>query len=145
MELIFVAALIVIIVSSAAPRFSGTFNSLRTQDFISDITSFARYAQARAVIEGTEKRLIFDREKKIFGVDGYHKGQEEEGYWNREKSRRIPDFISLDLKGKEKIRFYPDGTAEETFIGISVPSIDKNCLISIEAGTGYVKVEEVKQ
>lgn len=149
LELIFVAAILVFIATLAVPQFRKTFDSLQLQNFISDVVSFARYAQSKAITDGTINKLIFNVKEKIFAIETYagiktgDEGTKEK--WEEIKSKKMPDFVSVDLEdAKDGIKFYPDGTADKATIKINISS-GKNYTISVEQATGYVKVEELPQ
>lgn len=141
LELIFVAAILIFIATLAIPQFRRSFNFLGLQNFVSDVASFARYAQAKAIMEGKVTRLAFDIDNKYLRIES----TPDDKKWEAEKSKPIPDFISIDLQGIENgIKFYPDGTADKASINIGIPS-GKSYTVSTESATGYVKVEELTQ
>lgn len=145
LELIFVASILVIITALAIPRFTKTFNSLRLKNFVSDIVSFVRYAQANAITGGDVNRVFFDVEKRSVKVERMIASETEDPNWHPERSKPIPDLIKIESADTEEgIRFYPDGTADEATIEIK-DSFGGRYAVSIEASTGYVKVEEEKQ
>lgn len=141
LELIFVAVILAFIATLALPQFRKTFNSLKLQSFVSDVVSFARYAQVKAITDGRPSKLVLDTEQKFLKVE--IEGADEE--WHLEKSKSIPDFILIDLQDSEgEIIFYSNGTADECSIKVGIPA-GKNYAISTESATGYVKVEELSQ
>jgi Tfp pilus assembly protein FimT len=143
LELVFVAAILIIVSALAVPRFGKTFDLLRLQNFISDTVSFARYAQAKAITDGKVYRLVFDLEKKTLKIESDTGA--EEGKWGVEKGKLIPDYVKVELQdGKVDIKFYPDGTADKATVMVSVPS-GKSYTILTEPATGYVRSEETKQ
>lgn len=151
LELIFVAAILIFIATVAIPQFRKSFNFLGLQNFVSDVVSFARYAQAKAIVDGKTKRLMFDVEGKLLRIESYDVVKKEDEVeiedWSLEKSKPIPDFIILtDLQqySENGIKFYPDGTADKATIKITISS-GKSYTISVEQATGYVKVEEPLQ
>lgn len=149
LELIFVAAILIIVSTLAIPRFGKTFNFLQLQNFASDMVSFARYAQARAITEGKKYRVMFDSAEKLMKLQSCLEVEKEDGTkgesWNTEKAKSIPDYVTVKLeKGKGDINFYPDGTADEARVEVFVPS-GKSYNILIEPATGYVKFEEAKE
>lgn len=149
LELIFVAAILIIVSTLAIPRFRKTFDFLQLQNFASDAVSFARYAQAKAIIDGKTHRLVFDSEKKLMKLESCVEVKEGDGTegerWDTEKAKLIPDYVSVELEGgKGDIKFYPDGTADKATIKIFAPS-GKCYNIFVEAATGYVKFEDIKK
>lgn len=140
LELIFVAAILIFIATLAVPQFRRSFNFLGLQNFVSDVVSFARYAHAKAIMDGNTNRLSFDFENGYMRIESTR----DDKQWLLEKSKSIPDFISVDLQDSEgSFKFYSDGTADEASFKISVPS-GKTYAISIQSATGYVKVEELQ-
>lgn len=129
-ELIFVVALVTIAAAVAIPQFKRSFDSLVLQNFISDFTAFTGYAQAKAVSGGSEIRVEIDLPQKRLTA--------------AEKERRIPDSVSVDLKGGTgKITFYPDGSSDKEEFEIS-GRYGKKYSVSVEPGTGYVNVKETQ-
>ena len=130
MELIFIVALVTIAAAASIPQFKRSFDSLMLQNFISDFTAFAGYAQAKAVSGGSEVRINIDLPQRLLTAG--------------EKQRRIPDSVSVDLKGGAgKVTFYPDGSSDKAEFGIS-GRYDKKYAVSVEPGTGYVNVKETQ-
>lgn len=149
LELILVAVILIVITALAVPRFRGTFDYLQLQSLVSDVVSFAGYAQARAITGAEINRLIFDTEKKSLGVDTYagvESGDEgAKETWERIKGRAVPDFISIELQdSRDAVKFYPDGTADKVTIKIGISS-GRSFTISIDPLTGYAKAEESPQ
>lgn len=149
LELIFVAAILIIVVTLAIPRFGKTFNFLQLQNFASDTVSFARYAQAKAITDGKIYRLAFNLEKKTLSIESRVESEEKDGgeaeSWYMEKIKPIPGYVSVELQdGKADIQFYPDGTADKATIEASTPS-GKYYKIFVEPATGYVKLEDIKK
>lgn len=147
-ELIFVAAILVTITALSVPRFSGSFNFLAARNFVFDVASFARYAQATAITNAAINRLVLDPEKKVVKIEGYSGtelvGEELVEVWRLDKSKSMPDSVSVASKsGADVIKFYPDGTADEAVIKITA-SGGMSYTISIEGITGYVRLEENK-
>ncbi len=140
LELIAVAAILVVIITLAVPLFRKTFTGLQLRNFVSDCVSFCRYAQAEAIIKRNTQRIAFDPEKKYMKIQS----MDGETQWQTAKLKRIPASISVELQGLEgDVKFYPDGTADKGLIKIGIPS--KYYAISIEPATGYVKVEELTE
>lgn len=147
-ELIFVAAILVFATALAVPRFSGSFNFLTARNFVFDVASFARYAQATAITNAAVNRLVLDPGKKVLKIEGYAGtelvGEELVEVWRLDRSKSMPDSVSVASKsGADVIKFYPDGTADEAVIKITA-SGGKSYTIYIEGVTGYVRLEEDK-
>jgi len=147
-ELIFIVALIVIVAAVSIPQFKRSFDSLVLQNFISDFTAFAGYAQAKAVSGGSEVRINIDLPQKRLLTEDHIVSQDDSGQpleaWAAGKERRIPDSVSVDLKGgADKVTFYPDGSSDKAEFGIS-GRYDKKYTVSVEPGTGYVNVKQTE-
>jgi len=147
-ELIFIVAFIAIVAAALIPQFKRSFDSLVLQNFISDLTAFAGYAQAKAVSSGSEVRINIDLPRKRLLIEDHIVSQDDSDQpletWAAGKERRIPDSASVDLKGGSgKITFYPDGSSDKAEFGIS-GKYDKKYAVSIEQGTGYVNVEQTE-
>lgn len=141
LELIFVVVILVVITALAIPQFRNAFNYLQFQGFVSDTVSFARYGQARAITDRKTDRLSFDLKNGYMMLESSVDGKT----WTAEKFKPIPSFVSVTLEGDDgEIKFYPDGTADGKKVTISGPS-GKGYVISTEAATGYVKVEELAE
>lgn len=129
-ELVFIVALVVTVAAVSIPQFKRSFDSLVLQNFISDFTAFAGYAQAKAVSGGSEVSINIDLEQRLLTAG--------------EKQRRIPDSVSVDLKGGAgKVTFYPDGSSDKAEFGLG-GRYDKKYTVSVEPGTGYVDVKETQ-
>lgn len=145
LELVFVGLILVLISALAFPQFRKTFNFLISKNFVFDIVSFARYAQAKAIISQVPGRLIFDAERKVMEVQIYEgrikeAGDDQVEVWHTERSAPIPDTVKIDFKG-EAIKFYPDGTADKSTIAVTLSS-GRSYAILVEEATGRVKYEE---
>ncbi len=148
MELIFIVALIVIVAAVSIPRFKSSFDSLVLQNFISDFTAFAGYAQAKSVSSGSEVRINIDLPQKRLLTEDRIVSQDDFGQpleaWAADKERRIPDSVSVDLKASaDKVVFYPDGSSDKAEFEIS-GEYNKKYTVSIEPGTGYVNVKQTE-
>jgi len=148
LELVLVAAILIIVSALAVPRFRKTFDFLQLQNFASDTVSFARYAQAKAITDGKIYKLVFDTEKKLLKIESQAKAEDGDGgeeKWYTEKNKLMPDYVEVQLEeGKGDVKFYPDGTADKATIKVFVPS-GKSYNIFIEPATGYVKFEDIKE
>lgn len=147
-ELIFIIALITIITAVSIPQFKRSFDSLVLQNFISDFTALAGYAQAKAVSSGSEVRVNLDLPQKRFLIEDRLESQgaygESEVEWEAGKEKRIPDSVLVDLKeSADKIVFYPDGSSDKAEFEVS-GRYNKKYLVSVEPGTGCVNVKETE-
>ena len=131
LELIFVITLMAILAAVTLPQFRRSFDSLVLQNFVSDFTSLAMYAQAKAVSGSSETRVDFDLPQKRILTEDH-------------KVKAIPDSVLVDLKeGTGKIVFYPDGTSDKADFEIRGKYGGKYS-ISVDPGTGYVNVKETE-
>lgn len=147
-ELIFIVALIAIVAAVSIPQFKRSFDSLMLQNFISDFTAFAGYAQAKAVSGGSEVRINIDLPQKRLLTEDHIVSQDDSDQsleaWAAGKERLIPDSVSVDLKGGSgKVTFYPDGTSDKAEFVIG-GKYDKKYAVSVEPGTGYVNVKQTE-
>ena len=148
LELILVAAVMSILVAVSVPQFRKSFDSLVFQNFISDLTSFAGYAQAKAVTNSSEMRVNIDLQQKRLLLESRMPsggtltlGTEE---WRIEKTKVIPDSLSVDLKGGSgEIKFYPDGTSDKAEFAVT-DRYGIECSVFVEPGTGYVDVKKTE-
>ena len=147
-ELIFVITLLTILAAVTVPQFRKSFDSLVLQNFVSDFTSLAMYAQAKAVSGGAETSVDFDLPQKRILIEDRLVLQDSFGggvdQWVAGKVKVIPDTVSVDLKeGEGKIVFYPDGTSDKADFEITGKYGGKYS-ISVDPGTGYVNVKQAE-
>lgn len=147
-ELLFVAAILLFITALAAPRFKNTFDFLRAQDFVFDVVSFSRFAEAKSVFTREVNRLVIDVGNRVMTVESLYTTENDgkvKESWYLEKSRKIPDHLRFDsIEDKIVVKFYPDGSSEAASFKITTDS-GKSYIISTELPTGYVKVNESSQ
>jgi len=147
-ELIFIAVILSILAAVSIPQFRKSFNLLAVQNFISDFTAIAGYAQAKAVNGGSEVRIRLDLPKKLLLTENHFIIQDSYGVtkeeWRIEKVKNIPDSVSIDLKKTgDRIVFYPDGTSDNAQLEIS-DGYGRKYSVSMEPGTGYVTVKQMQ-
>ncbi|MDD4879629.1 MAG: prepilin-type N-terminal cleavage/methylation domain-containing protein [Candidatus Omnitrophica bacterium] len=147
-ELIFVVALLTILAAITVPQFRRSFDSLVLRNFVSDFTSLAMYAQAKAVSGSAEASVDFDLpQKRILTEDHLVSRDPYEGnvdQWVTGKVKTIPDSVLVDLKeGKAKIIFYPDGTSDKADFEIKGKYGGKYS-VSVDPGTGYVNTKQAE-
>jgi len=116
MELLIVLFLLSLFTALVAPSFSRTILSGRMRACTAEVRSTLAKARSYAVADGRVRFVVFDLEEGKFGLD------------NDTVLRGFPAPIRLDylLVGGEEIRgttarvrFYPDGTADEAEISIA--------------------------
>lgn len=147
-ELIFVVTLLAILAAVTLPQFRRSFDSLVLQNFISDFTALAGYAQAKAITNGYKARINFDLPQKRLLAETRVVYQDASGNpaeeWSPDKSKVIPDSVLVDLKeGTGKIVFSPDGTSDQADFEIKGKYGGKYS-VSIDPGTGYVNVKQTE-
>jgi len=147
-ELIFVVTLLAILAAVTVPQFRRSFDSLVLQNFVSDFTSFAMYAQAKAVSGGSETSVDLNLPQKLLLTEDHLKYQDASGgnvdQWVTGKVKAIPDTVSVDLKnGTGKIVFYPDGTSDSADFEINGKYGGKYS-VSVDPGTGYVNAKQTE-
>lgn len=115
-ELLAVLLLAGMLVSLVVPSLSATLESSRLRSGASDVRSTLSLARALAAAGARERSVTFDLEKGEYGVDG------------GAQRRSFPDGIGISRarvgeetieRGVFRVRFFPDGSADETEIEIS--------------------------
>ncbi|MDD5072487.1 MAG: prepilin-type N-terminal cleavage/methylation domain-containing protein [Candidatus Omnitrophica bacterium] len=147
-ELIFIITLLAILAAVAVPQFRRSFDSLVLQNFVSDLTSLAMYAQAKAISGSAEASVDFDLPQKRVLTEDHLVFRDPYGVdvdqWVTGKVKSIPDSVLIDLKeGKAKIVFYPDGTSDRADFEIKGKYGGKYS-VSVDPGTGYVNVKQTE-
>jgi len=135
MELLIVLFLLSLITALVAPSFSQTLLSGRMRTSTAEVRATLAKARSYAVVEGRVRSVVFNLEEGKFGLD------------NDAVLRGFTEpirFGSLMIGGEEirkataRVRFYPDGTAEEA--EISVVSGDGGMLrVKTDPLTGIVE------
>jgi prepilin-type N-terminal cleavage/methylation domain-containing protein len=69
LELLMVLVILGTIVAVSAPRVTRSFHSLAARDAASTLASNMRYAQARAIADGTPVRMVFDQAAGRYSVE----------------------------------------------------------------------------
>jgi len=108
-ELIVVLALAGIFVVLVLPSFSGTLESARLRAGAADIRTTLSRARTLAAFEGRERTVSFDLERGVYGIPGENEMRLPEGI--RVLAARVGETTTED--GSARVRFYPDGSAEE--------------------------------
>lgn len=161
-ELVIVAAIILLMVSVSTPLFRNTFRDLEFRDAAYNIGKVIQYAQQRAIIEEKRYKLKFDFDKRAYRlfVEGEKKVEAEppqeggiaaeEAAFAWEKSTGkfgsyfyLPEDVTL--KGeKEEIIFLPNGRCDIISLYL-VNKENKIFKIDTNGRAGYVKVVETKE
>ncbi len=147
-ELIFVVTLMAVLAAFTVPQFRRSFDSLVLQNFVSDFSSLAMYAQAKAITGGSETSVDIDLTQKLLLAEDHVKYQDAYGgnvdLWVTGKVKAIPDPVSVDLKaGTGKIVFYPDGTSDSADFNI-VGKYGGKYSVTVDPGTGYVNAKKTE-
>ena len=116
MELLIVLFVLSLLTALVAPSFSHTLLSGRMRTCAAEVRATLARARSYAVSEGRMRFVVFNLEEGKFGLD------------NDAVLRGFPEpirFDSLMVGGEEireataRVRFYPDGTAEEAEIKVA--------------------------
>ncbi len=166
-ELVIVAAIILVLVAISTPLFRHTFRDLELRDAAYNISKMIQYAQQRAVIEEKKYRLLFDFNKKAYRLLVWNKekeadnssaegaegarlpaGQEPASGW-KEVTGRFGGYFYLPegvrFRGdRDKITFLPNGRCDKASLYITNKE-NKTFEIKTTGRTGYVEIFEVEQ
>jgi len=116
MELLVVLFILSLLTALVAPSFSQTLLSGRMRTSAAEVRATLAKARSYAVVEGRMRFVVFNLEEGKFGLD------------TDAVLRGLTEpirFGSLMIGGEEireataRVRFYPDGTAEEAEISIA--------------------------
>jgi prepilin-type N-terminal cleavage/methylation domain-containing protein len=114
-ELLVVLFLLSVLAAMAVPSFFRTIVSARLRQSASDVRAVFGKARSLAAAGARERSVVFDPEKGEYGLD------------NEAFRRGFPDPIRLGrvviageehARGDARIRFFPDGTAEEAEVTV---------------------------
>ena len=163
-ELVIVAAIILVLVAVSSPLFRATIRDLELQDATYNLSKLIKYGQQRAIIEEKKYRLLFDFDKGT-----YHLLVEEEkeeaategksssgtgstsasgGGWKKTTGRFGEYFYlpkGVKFKGEtDRITFLPSGRCDKITLYV-VGQKNKALEIKTNGRAGYVGVSEVKE
>ncbi len=114
-ELLVVLFILSIFTALAAPSFHRTMVSARLRVSAAEVRAAFGKARSLAVAAGRVRTVVFDLEKGEFGLD------------NEVLRRAFAEPIRLggvrvggeeQAEGEARVRFYPDGTAEEAEVSV---------------------------
>ena len=125
-ELVLVILIISSLAAMAVPGFRKTFNNMQFEQVSSDVSGVLNFARSNAIFKRTECRVMIDRDKQYFFVEG------------ASRVYSMPRDIKID-SDKGSVSFYPDGRAQN--ITITLNGIDKTRTFSTEGTRGYVKIK----
>ena len=140
LELMLVTAIILVLVALSTPIFRRTYEDLKLATSAKNIAYMANFCLERAVFERIDYRLVIDTENRSYRI--FIKNEEKNTFkplkerWGR--SFRIPRGIEIKA-GDGIIDFSPDGDMNSVIIYL-IGKENKTIVVSIEAGTGLIKV-----
>lgn len=142
-ELILVAALILVLVGASVPLFRKSFSGIQAKDTSQNVVQLMRYAQAKAIAERKLSRVNFDFIEGAFWLSVQDEASPQEfkrlkGKWGL--TFKAPEGISIEGEASF-ITFYPDGTSDKTKIEIS-DNKASSFTITTQRTIKYVEVEE---
>ncbi|MBI4357924.1 MAG: hypothetical protein HY584_01370 [Candidatus Omnitrophica bacterium] len=110
-ELVTVAALIVILAGLATTRFVESFQARRMDHFVKELVIFLRYVQFKTIEEGTIHKLEIESDSG--GIRGFSQDEKPSKFreirtpfFNR---FRNPKPFSIGLDQGDEVYFFPDG------------------------------------
>jgi len=120
-ELILVAALILVLVGISVPLFRRSFSGIQAKDASQNVVQLMRYAQAKAIAERKLCRVNFDFIERAFWLSVQDETSPQEfkrlkGKWGL--TFKAPEGISIEGEASF-VAFYPDGTSDKAKIKIS--------------------------
>lgn len=155
-ELVIVSVLIVSLTAAIMPVFRGTFISLRRERAIRDLMATMKYAQSRAIVEGSEFRIYFHPPKNAYWLA--RQILTEEGYLVFKPVMeatggytKLPDKLLLQTPDARRegrtefyyISFFPSGACNIATIKIALAEAPhKRYVISTEGRLGHFSLKE---
>jgi prepilin-type N-terminal cleavage/methylation domain-containing protein len=140
-ELLVVIAIIGSLVAISLPRFRGTFNNLKFDNFCQNLVSRMRYLQERASVEQGNYRLNFDLNNMAIKIEAKEEASSGfipvSGLLGRKIN--IPEGIEMGI-GSLYIFFYPDGSIEGSDIEIS--GYQNQAIIDIKESIGRIELQK---
>jgi len=119
-ELIILLVLISLCAIVLVPRVGGSRERILGGNLLNDLEARLRYAQYHAVLEDTPFLFQYDRGKKRFEfLRSAPETSREQWLGIRDRwarSKPVPDPFSFEVRGKDNILFFPDGSASESDI-----------------------------
>lgn len=142
LEVLVVVAIVGAIFALGIPRFRGTFDSLRFQNFCQDLLARMRYLNERASVEQVIYRLTFDfssaRAEITFKADP-EENIFEEVRGRLGKAMPIPAGIAIETS-PQGIFFFPDGSIAGA--DIHLRDSHRSATIKINNSLGRLSLEE---
>ena len=158
-ELIVVAAIIVVLVAVSSPLFKTTFKDLEIKNTLYDLSKIIKYAQERSVIEEKRYQLVlnFDRNayfllsekedaKEKAGTDDSEEETDDSG-WEKVPGRYGKVFYlpsGIRFRGElDRLKFYPGGRCDKASILVTDEK-NESYEIRTNGRAGYVSIEKVE-
>jgi general secretion pathway protein H len=134
LEMILVLAIAGMIAAVVIPSLPGALESARLRGSAGEVRATFILARTLAVSEARNRSVAFDLPRGEFGVEGdARKGILPEGI--RMTAVRLGD--AAEERGIVRIRFYPDGSADEAVVALS-SSGGGGLRVSVDPLTGMV-------
>ena len=149
-EIILVAAVLVILLVSTLPRFQETSQRLHVERTAFEVAQLLRYAHGRAVSQGDVIVVTWDgegRRASLGSLDGT-----EPAAWPIDCSRQplplspplqstsVPETVTVNLVREDRavtcVNFFPDGTSDPTTLHLIHRALDY--IVTVHGPTSYV-------
>ncbi len=122
LELVVVLFLAAALAALVVPSFSGTLESARLRAGAAEVRATLSLARALSAAQARERSVSFDLETGEYGVAGESARRLPEGI--RLRSVRVGDRVvdgerAIGDKAAARVRFFPDGSAEETEVALT--------------------------
>lgn len=141
-EVLVVVVIVGVVLALGLPRFRGTFDNLRFENFCQDILSRMQYLTERASVERAVYRLTFDLAARRAEI-AYKTNPEEDTFMQARgrlgKSIPIPAGVTIETNPL-RIFFFPDGSIAGADIRVSDPL--RSATIKINNSLGRLSLEE---
>ena len=122
-ELILVAAVLVILVATAVPRFRNTARRLQAEQAAFELAQHLRGASAYAVAQQQVIRWVWDDKAHSAYLELLSEVGEPTPLSGRiARTSPLPDDLSVEFVEVDKLQFLPDGTSDAATLIVSVDS-----------------------
>ncbi|MBN1872571.1 MAG: prepilin-type N-terminal cleavage/methylation domain-containing protein [Candidatus Omnitrophica bacterium] len=158
-ELIIVAAIIVVLVAMSSPLFMATFRDLEVKNSLYDLGKIIKYAQERAIIEEKRYRLILSFDRNLYFLlsedanadkdeeSGDSSGGGEDAGWEKVPGKygkvyHLPE--GAEFQGEvDSLNFYPSGRCDSVTIQVK-ESDNESYEIKTNGRAGYVSISKTQ-
>ena len=139
-ELLVVIIIISTLALTGLPRFRGTFNNIKFDNFCQDLTSRMIYLKERSSVEGNIYRMFFDLNNKNIEIEVKEQEAKEfaESRGILGRKIHIPEGIDIEIQ-EDNVIFYPDGSISGK--DIHILEAQNKATIFIKEAMGSVKLE----